>query len=165
MKYFQKNILQFFIGAILTVSPFLISNAQAELKLKPFETDGCTMFVDGTSSEPTLWRHCCVEHDLRYWFGGSETDMDTTDLRLKSCVQKAAGDYWAGLIYKGVRAGHYSPIKNKHNWSWAWSVPRNKVALTPEEVSYVISQLKNITLEEVVIEDFIKTNFPNQTAL
>lgn len=149
----------------LLFSLISLSINASELKLKPFETDGCTMFVDGTKSEPKLWRHCCVEHDLRYWFGGSTTDMDETDLRLRSCVEKAAGDYWAAVIYRGVRAGHYSPIKNKYFWSWAWSVKRENVKLTTDESTYVIAQLRNLNLDEVNIEDFIKTNFPNQTAL
>lgn len=129
------------------------------MKLKPFETDNCTMFVDGPKSEPGLWKHCCIEHDLRYWFGGSDPDMDMADLRLKACVQKVAGDNWAKLIYTGVRAGHYSPIKNKYVWGWAWSVKRKKEPLTSAEVGYVITQLKDLRLDEVNIDEFIKINF------
>ena len=156
----MKNI---YLTLLLTLTSYPLHSS--ELKLKPFETDGCTMFVEGPNRDPKLWKHCCVEHDLRYWFGGSSSEMDATDLRLKSCVEKVAGDYWATLIYKGVRAGHYSPIKNKYAWSWAWSVKREDKSLNADEASYVISQLRSLNLDEVNIEDFIKINFPNQTTL
>lgn len=152
----MKNLKLLSILFFISFSPMI----KAEMKLAPFQTDGCTMFMDGTPSKPGLWRHCCVEHDLRYWFGGSSSEMDATDQRLKECVQKVAGDNWAELIYKGVRAGHYSPIKNKFYWSWAWSVKRSSTPLTPAEADYVISELQKLKVDEVNIDDFIKTNFP-----
>ena len=101
--------------------PFLILSLFTALglkaednKLKAFETDGCTMFVDGTNSRPELWKTCCIEHDLRYWYGGSLSDMDEADNQIKICVEKVAGNAWAQVIYTGISAGHHSPIKNKY---------------------------------------------------
>ena len=150
------------IVKLLSLLPllFLAPTLQAEVKLSPFETDGCTMFVDGPSDRPELWRPCCVEHDLRYWFGGTESDMDKTDLRLKSCVEKVAGVTWGALIYNGVRAGHHSPIKNKYQWGWAWNTKRAKTPLTSEEKTIVLSELHNLNLVEVNIDEFVKFYFP-----
>jgi hypothetical protein len=133
---------------------------QAEIKLKPFETDGCTLFIDGPPNESGLWRNCCVEHDLRYWFGGSDVDMDATDLRLKSCVDKVAGATWASLIYSGVRTGHHSPIKNKYQWSWGWAKKREYKKLNPEEVNVVKAELKLLNLPQVDMPEFLKFYFP-----
>lgn len=148
--------MKLLILTLLLMSPSL----KAQIKLKPFETDGCTLFVDGTYTKPGLWKHCCVEHDLRYWFGGSERDMDQADLRLRSCVQKVGGDEWAYVIYSGVRAGHHSPIKNKYQWNWGWEKKREKTPLTQEEINYIILELKGLSPEGVNIDSFIKTNFP-----
>ena len=156
------------ILCFICLFPVLISTplqAAAEMKLSPFETDGCTMFVNGTRAKPDLWRHCCIEHDLRYWFGGAQEEMDKTDIRLKECVQKVGGETWGTLIYNGVRAGHYSPIKNKFQWGWAWSVKREKVPLTLDESIYVLNELKLLSVPEVNMDEFIKFYFPNQTAL
>jgi hypothetical protein len=131
-----------------------------ESKLRAFKTDGCTLFVDGTSSKPDLWKHCCISHDLRYWFGGTEEEMDEADTRLKLCVEKAAGPRWAILIYNGVRAGHYSPIKNKYQWAWAWSPKRSFQKLSAKEIEYVIAELKGMQVPEVNMESFLKENFP-----
>lgn len=143
------------------LSSYMIKRALAsEIELKPFFTDGCTMFIDGTKDQPTLWRNCCVEHDLRYWFGGSSKEMDDTDLRLKSCVTKVAGAKWAKLIYMGVRTGHHSPIKNKTQWNWGWSKKRNNAPLNPDEISYVKSELEKMDVPEVNMDEFLKVNFP-----
>lgn len=139
---------------------FTASNALCNVaNLKPFETDGCTLFVDGTLKKPGLWKHCCVEHDLRYWFGGDKADMDLTDLRLKSCVQEVAGASWASLIYNGVRAGHNSPVKAKTHWSWGWTVERPDSKLSREESLYVIEELRRLPMDALLIEKFIEKNF------
>lgn len=98
---------------------------------------------------------------MRYWFGGSDTDMDTTDLRLKECVKNVAGSYWAELIYKGVRAGHSSPVKNKTHWSWGWETERPNQNLSSEETNYVIHELRRLPYDAETIEAFISRNFPH----
>lgn len=99
---------------------------------------------------------------MRYWFGGSQADMDKTDLRLKACVQDIAGSVWANLIYTGVRAGHSSPVKNKTHWGWGWVNERENTPLTSSESEYVIEELKRLPMDSAVIEKFIERNFPDQ---
>lgn len=152
----MKNLNLLTAVFMMSLTPALY----AESKLKPFETDGCTMFVDGTPKNPGLWRNCCVEHDLRYWFGGSKADMDATDVRLKSCVEKVAGATWANIIYSGVRAGHHSPVKNKTQWNWGWVEKREYKPLTLPEVAVIKSELRTLQVPEVNMEEFIKVNFP-----
>ena len=137
------------------------SRAQESSTLKTFETDGCTMFLDGTNDNPELWKHCCTYHDLRYWYGGSLKDQDQSDLKLKQCVGKVAGKKWANLIYTGVRAGHYSPIKNKYAWAWGWTPKRKKEPLSLTELIYVKQELIKLkeTNQELSIDEFIKNEF------
>lgn len=129
-------------------------------KLKPFYTDGCTLFIDGPPFKPRLWRHCCVEHDLRFWFGGDHEDLNDANLRLASCVKDVAGDFWAQVIFRGVRVGKYSPIKHKTHWAWGWENPRHKDKLTQNEIIYVLDQLRKTSVNPEIIEDFIRRNFP-----
>lgn len=150
----------FLLAPIVGAQPDTEISKESALGLKPFFTDGCTLFIDGPKDQPTLWRHCCVEHDLRYWFGGSKDDRDSTDLRLKACVEKAAGANWANLIYYGVRTGRLSPIKNKTQWNWGWKEKRESVPLTTDEISTVKLELSHMTVPEVDMPDFLKVNFP-----
>lgn len=159
---------------LLLLTLFLIFSfsaiAQEELNstfiysLKNFETDGCTMFVDGTPTKPGLWTHCCVEHDMRYWFGGDQADMDKTDLRLKACVKEVAGITWAQLIYAGVRTGHKSPVKNKTHWSWGWTSERKNTTLTSFEKEIVIEEIRRLPYDSALLEKFIERNFDNRHA-
>jgi hypothetical protein len=144
---------------LMILSLTFVQNLKAQdvtRTLKDFVTDGCTMFVDGPDSNPTLWRHCCVEHDLRYWFGGTSQNRDFADLQLKACVQDVAGDFWANLIYDGVRAGQFSPIHHKYAWSWAWEPKRENTELTTDEIKYVIQRLNDVDMTQEAREKFIK---------
>lgn len=138
----------------------LFSDLKAEIRLKPFVTDGCTLFLDGPPDTPNLWKKCCVEHDLRYWFGGTIEDRKKADLHLRSCVEKLSTKKWAMIIYHGVRAGHYSPVKNKHHWGWGWNLKRKNISLSQDENRYILNELQNLNLEGVDLYDFIKTYFP-----
>ena len=126
------------------------------LLLKAFYSDGCTGFVDGPPSRPKLWYHCCYEHDLRYWFGGEEADMDFADLSLKACVKDVAGSGWADVVYDGVRAGHHSPVKSKTHWGWGWTPNRPNEKLTPEEIVYVKGELRKLPLDPRYVDRFIE---------
>lgn len=152
-KYFAKFFLVLFIFSLA------LTSHGAKAQLHEFVTDNCTMFIDGPPSSPNLWKDCCVIHDLRYWFGGSADDLDRADLRLKSCVEKKAGSVWAEIIYRGVRTGHYSPIKNKYRWNWGWINPRTKIPLSLEEAELTKSELRKLPYSRDFIESFISANF------
>ncbi len=145
---------------IFTLVFLLTFSATAKASLKDFETDGCTYFVDGTPKNPSQWKECCTIHDMRYWFGGSLADQDVADLRLKSCVEKKSSAITAEAMYRAVRLGHYSPIKNKHAWSWGWITPRKRIPLNLEESELAISSLRKLPYDKDFIENFISINFP-----
>lgn len=152
---------------IFFFSIFAIQEAQSNMNwdlnnsLNAFVTDGCTMFIDGPPRKPKLWKHCCLEHDVRYWFGGDQSDMDKADLRLKECINDVAGTAWAELIYTGVRLGHYSPAKNKTHWSWGWTSNRPKIPLESSEKIYIIEEIRRLPFDIDFLETFIKRNFNN----
>lgn len=144
------------IAVFALVTLFQLSQAHAtSAQLQPFETDGCTLFAEGTPQKPELWKHCCFEHDLRYWFGGEMPDRDFADLQLKQCVQDVAGSFWAQLIYKGVRDGHNSPIQHRLHWSWGWTPERSEAPLSPDEKTYIRNQLNQLSIDTNYIQQFI----------
>jgi hypothetical protein len=145
---YMKWILLIFVGTV----------AHAQV-LKPFVSDGCTMYPDGTRDEPKKWRHCCFEHDLRYWFGGTKTEQKIADLRLKQCVTNAAGDFQGNLMYTGIRLGHLSPIKSKWHWNWGWRQKRKNFSpLSEKEREIATMEVRKLDLPEDFKEDFIARN-------
>ena len=106
---------------LLAAGLFCAATASAA-ELRPFKTDGCTGYADGTRKKPGLWKHCCVEHDLGFWAGGDSRERRLTDERLRDCIAATGEKLQAEIIYLGVRLGSYSPMKIRGmQWGNAWS--------------------------------------------
>lgn len=122
---------------ILLALCFGLNTANA-FELKPFETDYCTAYAEGTREKPELWKHCCLMHDLLFWAGGSTLDRDEADLGLKSCVAETGELKQADLIYWAVRLGRQSPIHiSSKQWGNGW---KGRVAyqnLTSSEIEQI----------------------------
>ncbi len=112
--------------------------------LHPFETDYCTSFPEGTKEEPMLWAHCCLEHDLYFWAGGTKEERDEVDLNLKACVEETGQEHIAKLMYLGVTLGQLSPIKfETRKWGNAWGEERKYESLTKEEIVSIKESLND----------------------
>ncbi len=142
------------LGLSFILGPFKIYASD----LKVFYTDYCTGFNEGTLSHPNLWKDCCFEHDLRYWFGGTKKDEDFADLQLKKCVKNKAGTFYANIMYYGVRVGHLSPIKHKTYWGWGWT-PKSKeyyAPLTKDKIKIIKERIKQVELTDEYIQAFLR---------
>lgn len=103
------------------------------LNLSPFSTDGCTKFDDGPPDNPTLWQHCCVDHDLSYWLGGSEAERLKVDEDFYQCIKATGESSPARLMYTGVRAAG-GPLNNTlYRWGFGWNRIRDYAPLTQKE--------------------------------
>ncbi len=104
-----------------------ITYAQQEIKIKnDLEINNCTGFVNGT------WGHCCYEHDILYWIGGTYQDRKNADTRLKQCVNVSRGP--GDIMYEGVRRFGFE------FWSAAWGHVSFS-ALTQEERDLVNAEV------------------------
>jgi len=80
--------------------------------LKPFKTDGCSMFPDHK------WRDCCVTHDKAYWKGGTKEQRKVADKKLYKCVKSKGYKIVAVLMYIGVRIGGVSYLPTPWRWGF-----------------------------------------------
>lgn len=119
----------------------LVSGCAVSWELKPFATDGCSSFPDGTAARQDLWRECCVTHDLAYWRGGTYAERQAADLVLRDCVNKVGEPEIAELMYHGVRAGGTPHLPTSYRWGYGWPYPRGHKALTEEEKAQVAKSL------------------------
>lgn len=124
--------------------------------LKGFVTDGCTYFPEGTGSRPDLWAQCCHYHDMKYWIGGTHSEQDQADITLRECVREKASNFYAELMYRGVRLGHYSPIKSKYRWGWGWNKKGYYGDLHTRDLLHAKQLIKKTNLDKELIEKFIK---------
>jgi hypothetical protein len=102
--------------------------------INPFHFDGCSTVAEGTAEEPNLWCACCLEHDIRYWKGGTWTDRRNADLEFKDCVSEMSGnEALGGLFYLGVRMGGSPYYRTDYRWGYGWDYGRGYKTLTARE--------------------------------
>lgn len=105
--------------------------------LKPFTSDGCSAFPDGTFKQKELWLACCTEHDRAYWKGGTYQQRLTADEALQLCVEKVGEPQIAALMLAGVRVGGTPYFPTSFRWGYGWSYPKWYGELTPAELKQV----------------------------
>jgi len=99
--------------------------------LRPFTTDGCSLFPDGGSE--TCWADCCVAHDRAYWRGGTASERVLADRELRQCVAGRGKPRLAGLMYWGVRLGGMPLFPTWYRWGYGWGYGRGYEPLAPTE--------------------------------
>jgi len=128
-----------FIFILIALSVRLIKAEAAELK--PFSTDGCSSFPDGTLEHKNLWLACCTAHDLAYWQGGTFKQREQADIDLKECVAKVGEQEIAVLMLAGVRVGGTPFLPTSFRWGYGWPYPKFYGELTEQERSQVENRL------------------------
>ncbi len=116
----------------LLIALLFLSSAQAG-ELKPFTSDGCSAFPDGTWEQRTLWLTCCTAHDYAYWKGGTFAQRVEADEQLRSCVAQVGNPDIARLMMMGVRVGGSPFWPTRFRWGYGWPYPRSYGPLTGEE--------------------------------
>ncbi len=125
--------------------------------LKPFTTDGCSMFPEGTYHQQSLWAECCVRHDLAYWQGGSEEQRASADEALHQCVARVGEPEIAKLMLAGVRLGGSPYLPTSYRWGYGWSYQRGYAPLSDEERQQVHDQLMRLKLILQGLEQALET--------
>ncbi len=101
-------------------------------QIKPFTSDGCSGFPDGTLQQQELWLSCCTEHDKTYWQGGSFQQRLDADLTLKECVSAIGEPVIAELMLSGVRVGGSPYWPTQFRWGYGWPYPRGYQTLASD---------------------------------
>ena len=127
-------------------------------ELKPFTTDGCSAFPDGTLDQQSLWIECCIRHDLAYWKGGTYDERLEADQSLESCVSRVGEPEIAQLMLAGVRVGGSPYFPTTYRWGYGWPYPRGYKALSKEERLEVQKMLDYFKLLIRSLSDEFKNN-------
>lgn len=114
---------------------------QASDDIKPFTTDGCSSFPNGTLEHSELWLSCCSAHDLTYWQGGTYKQRVDADQKLKQCVEQVGEISIAALMLAGVRVGGTPYLPTKFRWGYGWPYLRGYKAVTPVDQKKIKAML------------------------
>lgn len=111
-----------------------VAGNEKQSTLKPFTSDGCSLFPDSSVITSHDWCACCLEHDMAYWRGGSAEQREESDQRLRECViDKTGNEALATVMYEGVRIGGSPYFYTWYRWGYGWSVDRKYQPLTTAE--------------------------------
>ena len=106
--------------------------------LRPFTTDGCSLFPDRSPIGASDWCACCAAHDLAYWRGGTEKERALADEQFHACIVAATGDrLLADSMVAGVKMGGTPHIPTPWRWGYGWPADRGYRALTRAELAQV----------------------------
>ena len=87
-------------------------------EIKPFKSDGCSVWPNGN------WKKCCIEHDYKYWLGGSRAQRQEADKQFKECVAAKGHPVIAKLMHIGVRFGGLPWIPLPWRWGFGYKYTR-----------------------------------------
>lgn len=148
----KVNFLRHYLTALigLLVSAFTFAG-----ELKPFTSDGCSVFPDGTLMQNELWLECCIEHDKAYWQGGSYQQRLAADEALQVCVEQVGEEEIALIMLAGVRAGGSPYFPMSYRWGYGWPYPKFYGQLTEQEKIQVEKQWQSYV--DALVENPTKT--------
>jgi hypothetical protein len=126
----------FIVFLVFFISILSYTNSYAE-NIKPFTSDGCSAFPDGTFSQKNLWLSCCTIHDYAYWQGGTHEQRLLADNALRQCVAQVGEPNIATLMLAGVRVGGTPYFPTQFRWGYGWSYPRFYQNLTEAEKNQI----------------------------
>jgi len=128
----MKKSVALIIAILMVASSVFCTAVQADA-LRPFVSDGCSAFPDGTLKLKALWLSCCRQHDLEYWKGGTHQQRLASDKALELCVANVGEPEVAKLMLLGVRVGGTPYLPTQFRWGYGWPYPRFYGALSEVE--------------------------------
>ena len=132
------------IGAGLAILLLGMSEPVLSADIKPFTSDGCSAFPDGTIKQKQLWLSCCRTHDIAYWQGGAYMQRYKADKALQQCVSGVGQDEIATLMLLGVRVGGSPYLNTPFRWGYGWRFTHGYAALTDAEKKSVERELGKV---------------------
>ena len=128
--------------------------------LKPFTSDGCSLFPDGTYAQQSLWMECCIRHDIAYWQGGSQAQRLAADQALEACVSQVGEPEIARLMLAGVRIGGSPYFPTWYRWGYGWPYQRGYAALNQQEKQQIQREIRRMKLILQGLEQSLQSSPP-----
>lgn len=117
-----------------------VSYRQIEHILNPFKTDGCSsVSPDGTLRRPKLWQHCCIDHDVAYWKGGTLEEKNASDEKLNQCVSDVFSEFFGRAMQVAVNIGGHPDYHTAYAWGYGWNHIRGYFELDEQDKAQVAS--------------------------
>ncbi|EPZ51434.1 hypothetical protein M902_3038 [Bacteriovorax sp. BAL6_X] len=147
---------------LLDLNNGVLSKRSVDHYLRPFQTDGCSSISpQGTFNAPKLWQHCCIEHDVSYWMGGTLMEKITADEELKQCVSDVFSSIFGKAMQVAVYIGGNPSFHTGYAWGYGWNHIRGYHDLTIRDKNEISQKMpKDPQGQEIVELGFDKERIP-----
>ena len=99
----------------------VVANSQTGvLPPRAFTTDGCSIWVN--SFFGTDITDLCIEHDMKYWKGGSAQDREKADSVLRESVNERI-PFMGDIMYLGIRVFAHPIVPAPWRWGYGFDYP------------------------------------------
>jgi hypothetical protein len=94
------------LSLVLLIGLVCLTGCMSKRELTPFRGDGCTLFPESSDRSGNDWSHCCEEHDVACWQGGTKEERQAVDLAFRECILENSNNEWlAEMMYNAIRIG------------------------------------------------------------
>lgn len=107
------------------------------------------MFPDGVLDNSNLWLICCIEHDKAYWKGGTYSERESADKKLRDCVIEVGAPFIAEIMLGGVRIGGSPFWPTTYRWGYGWPGFRGYKPLSENENEQVKARLEALKTYDI----------------
>ncbi len=121
---------------------------QVQNVLLPFQSDACTGWMDSFLGKD--YTSCCLDHDIKYWIGGSKKEKSATDLALRKCVGKIAGAPMGYLMFTFVWMWGKLDNTDVTRWANGWKYLREKYQPVTDEERAAAASIPPTTLSSAL---------------
>lgn len=151
-------------SGFLNIEDGVVSYQNIDNYLRPFKTDGCSsVSPDGTLGRPTLWQHCCVDHDIAYWKGGTLQEKNDADETLNQCVSEVFSGIYGRAMQVAVYIGGSPRYHTGYAWGYGWNHIRGYHELSESDQREIERMMPTDPHgQEVVSIEFDKERIPSK---
>ncbi len=134
---------------------FIRTTEHSKNLLDEFSSDGCSMYPDSNPEEN--WVHCCIAHDINYWYGGTKKEKKDSDAELRRCVTEVTNSAHGKFIETGVSIGGVpSPARLPWEWGYGWRKTDHYLSLSDKKIETILNKAPNVmTAIEILPEDIV----------
>lgn len=73
----------------------------------------------GCTYSPDIAQHCCLDHDSKYWVGGTKQDRFTADAEFLACMALAG-------VPEGIAVTYYTAVRKLGGIKWKYTKERTR---------------------------------------
>lgn len=142
------------VRAIVIISLFSFAYAcrTSQNTLRPFTSDLCSAYPEGVKDHPNAWCECCVEHDLKYWMGGTRKEKKQADNDLARCVANSGYKKRGKIMFLGVQMLGGAHLPFSWRWGYGWLFHRGYKPLSSAEIK-LANELLQQDQSKLIIEN------------